>query len=74
MKNGYFTIMQFVEILEDQVVKQLEHQNRDCNSKKIMLSLCWDFRGVIFCELLNAGGTIYSILYGSQLIKLWADS
>lgn len=38
--------------------------------KKIMLSIWWDFKGVIFYELLPSGQTIDSTLYCSQLTKL----
>lgn len=35
-----------------------------------MLSILWDFKGVIFYELLPSGQTIDSTLYCSQLTKL----
>lgn len=38
--------------------------------KKIMLSVWWDFKGVIYYELLPSGKTIDSTVYCSQLTKL----
>lgn len=38
--------------------------------KKIMLSVWWDFKGVIFYDLLPQGKSIDSTLYCSQLTKL----
>jgi len=38
--------------------------------KKIMLSVWWDFKGVIYYELLLLGKTIDSTVYCSQLTKL----
>lgn len=38
--------------------------------KKIMLSVWWDYKGVIYYELLPSGKTIDSTVYCSQLTKL----
>ena len=42
----------------------------DLHPKKVMLSVCWDFEGIIYYELLRPNTTIDSKLYCEQLQNL----
>lgn len=62
-------------IVYDYVVRKRKHsseppQTTGLHPKKIMLSVWWDYKGVIHYELLPSGKTIDSTVYCSQLTKL----
>ena len=42
----------------------------DIHQKKVMLSVWWDFKGIVYFELLPRNQTIHSNVYCLQLIKL----
>ena len=42
----------------------------DIHQKKVMVSVCWDFKGIVYFELLPRNQTINSNVYCRQLIKL----
>ena len=42
----------------------------DIHQKKVMLSVWWDFKGIVYFELLPRNRTINSNVYCHQLIKL----
>ena len=46
------------------------YQKLSCIKKKIMLSIWWDYKGVVYFELLPTNRTINSNVYFQQLVKL----
>ena len=42
----------------------------DLHPKKVMLSVFWDYKGIIWYELLNDGTTINANVYSNQLQKM----
>ena len=42
----------------------------DIHQKKVMLSVWWDFKGIVYFELLTRNQTINSNVYCRQLLKL----
>ena len=42
----------------------------DIHQKKVMLSVWWDFKGIVYSELLPRNQTINSNVYCCQLMKL----
>lgn len=51
-------------------LEPLPEPKGDLHPKKVMLSVFWDFQGIIWYELLNYGETITANLYSNQLQKL----
>ena len=49
---------------------QNRNQKNDLHPKKVMLSVWWDFEGIIYYELLRLNTTIDSKLYCEQLQNL----
>ena len=65
MKNGLFTTISNGKDREAGHVNQLEQ-----HQKKILLSVWWDYKGIVYFELLPLNRTINSVVYIEQLTKL----
>lgn len=46
------------------------HPKRDIHCEKVMLCIWWDFKGVVYYELLKPNETVTAARYRSQLIKM----
>ena len=70
MKNGLFTI---TSCEKDHGTNEMnlhnQHQKADIHQKKLILSVCWDFKGIVYFELLPRNPTINSNVYCRQLMK-----
>ena len=49
------------------------HFRHILHQKKVMLSLWWDFKGIVYLKLLPRNQTINSNVYCRQLIKLYIE-
>ena len=71
MKSGLFTVMWHAKDRgKRQVIHHKEHPKQASIQKKWLLSIWWDWKGVIFFELLSPNRTINSAVYCEQLDKL----
>ena len=68
MKNRLFTITSFENDHGPSVMNHhKQHPKLNCMKKKIMLSVWWDWKGVVFFELFPRNQTINSDVYCHQL-------
>ena len=71
MKNGLFTITSCKKkswIKRDEPAQSTS--KADVHQKKVMLSVWWDFKGIVYFELLPRNQTINSNVCCRQLMKL----
>ena len=60
----------YVNKLDIWVPHKLNEIEADIHQKKVMLSVWWDFKGIVYFELLQRNQTIHSNVYCCQLMKL----
>ncbi|KAG6802281.1 Ammar1 transposase [Apis mellifera caucasica] len=71
MKNGLFTTISNGKNRRAGYVNQLkQHQKLVFIKKKVLLSVWWDYKGIVYFELLPPNRTINSVVYIEQLTKL----
>ena len=71
MKSGLFRITSFENDRDPSVMNHYkQHRKLNCIKKKIMLFVWWDWKGVVFFELLPRNQTINFYFYCRQLNKL----
>ena len=51
-------------------MNQLEQHQAGIHRKKVLLSVWWDYKGIVYFELLPPNRTINSVVYIEQLTKL----
>ena len=70
MKNGLFTIVVRKRSWSNRDEPAQSTSKADIHQKKVMLSVWWDFKGIVYFELLPRNQTIKSNVYCRQLMKL----
>jgi len=70
MKIGLFTTSVEKEVGVGEVKYQERQAKVEIHQKKVMLSMWWDWKGLVFYELLPKNKMINSDVYCEQLQKL----
>ena len=70
MKNGLFTTISSGKDGAGHVNQLKQQSKAGIHRKKVLLSVWWDYKGIVYFELLPSNRTINFVVYIEQLTKL----